>query len=335
MTVTAARCPQCQAPLTPPSRFARTVVCPFCGTTAALDPSIVSTARYKAALADWRGPAAGTTPGTWRWGESVVRVLKPIGQGEVSDAFLVDRARFPGERLLLKVLRQDDDLALLDAEWDVLTRLHASDATKLLARVPEPVERGVLEDGPHAGRPCVALRWAPGFDHTLEDARTVSPRGIDPRAAPWVWRRILETLALLHRGGLVHGAVLPQHVLIETGEHGARLCGFSCAAAEGEELRRTCTRFEALYSERIGMLGRVTRFDDLVMSGRCIAWALGGPGDGTGLPDTVPEPLANLVREVAGGASGELDPFALREAVGEAAKASFGEAGFNPLRFPD
>ena len=48
----------------------------------------------------------------------------------------------------------------------------------------------------------------------------IASGGVDPRDAAWMWRRLLVALGFAHRAGVLHGAVLPEHVLIHPGEHG-------------------------------------------------------------------------------------------------------------------
>jgi serine/threonine protein kinase len=46
---------------------------------------------------------------------------------------------------------------------------------------------------------------------------------VDPRDATWMWRRLLVGLGWAHRAGVVHGAIVEDHVLIHPGEHGLAL----------------------------------------------------------------------------------------------------------------
>jgi hypothetical protein len=48
-----------------------------------------------------------------------------------------------------------------------------------------------------------------GF-RTLAQVRAAYPRGVDPRDAAWMWRRLLVAVGAAHRAGVIHGAVLPE-----------------------------------------------------------------------------------------------------------------------------
>src|SRR6185369_4350270 len=106
------------------------------------------------------------------------------------------------------------DLPMLDLEWRALHELRASSApgaAVLALRVPEPIARGAIDGGTHAGAQAVLHRWVPGFEHTFEAVRAAFPAGVELHAAVWMWRRVLEVLGFLHASGIVHGAVTPQH----------------------------------------------------------------------------------------------------------------------------
>src|SRR5262249_45346363 len=143
-----------------------------------------------------------------------------VAAGEVSDVYAVERARWPTEKALVKILRDGGRAAELDHEWDVLIALQesaASGAASFLSRIPSPILHGTLTAGAAAGSRALFVRWENGFIHTFEDVARAHPKGIEPRASIWVWRRILEVLTFLHTTGFAHGAVLPPHLLVEEG----------------------------------------------------------------------------------------------------------------------
>ncbi|MCY1082085.1 serine/threonine-protein kinase [Archangium lansingense] len=333
------KCPQCNAPLSP-GRFARSVVCTFCGATVQVDPTAVSAARFREALQAWNQPSNHGYTAWWSMGDSHWAPGRLVARGGISTVYVAERARWPTERVLLKVLRNPDDAPLFDHEWDILGELQqstAAGAATFTTRLPQPVARGVLRDGPHAGSRAMALRWHGSFVHTFEAVRNAYPGGVDPRVSIWMWRRILETLSFLHRSGVVHGAVLPQHLLVEHGEHGVRLVGYSCADRIGTPLRAVSTRFKDFYPEGLLRSERLTPAADLKMSARCMAAVLGGAPSRGSVPSSVPGPLAALIRRVASGdgveETGE-DAWTLRERIGEVSHAAFGRPSFNPLVMP-
>jgi len=333
-------CPQCNGPLSP-GRFARSVVCSYCGATVTLDEASVEAARFRRAYEDWNTPARH---GFTSWLEVAQTRWAPgplLARGETCDVYAARRARWPSERALVKVLRDDAHEPLVDHEWTVLTELRARTpdaAAALLGRIPEPIVRGRVSNGAYAGRYVMVLRAPGGFRHTLDDVRRAFPAGIDPQSSLWVWRRILEVLAFLHERALAHGAVLPRHLLVEDGEHGLRMVGFSAADRPGAPLRTVVEDARAFYPPGPGG-GTVSPRADVAMSARCLAFLLGGEPATGSVPTSVPAALAELVRETARAdlddAEGRLEAWPLRERLGTLAREVFGPPKFCPLVVPD
>jgi hypothetical protein len=322
-------CPNCGANLAPP-RFARSVVCSFCRTTVQVDPSAVSAALFRKAFASWNSPETHGYTSVLSIGQSHWATRRFIARGEISDVSMAERARRPTERVLLKILRERDNGHLFDREWEALEKLQHSEApgaALFTTLVPQPVARGLVDNGPFLGQRAMAFRWAPGFRHTFEAVRQAYPQGIDPQISIWMWRRILELLTFLHRSGVVHGAVLPPHILVQDGDHGIRLVGYSAAGAPEAPLATVCTRFEKFYPG-----ARLSPGGDVTMSARSIAFVLGGDGQGGDVPASVPEPLAGLIRKVA--SDGAEDAWSLRESVGKMARDLYGPPTFHPLVMP-
>lgn len=312
MPVTVLQCPQCSAPLAPPSRFAREATCQFCGTVAIIDPSVVATARFKeAAKARAAAPEreASFLLGGFHW-----RSRGQLARGDRADVLLVESVRWPHERGVLKVLRAEAPaLPGLASEWRVLEALRQAPGGGALGdRLLRPIAEGRLGPGLRAERPALLYGFAPGYLHNLIDVRRAFAEGVRAEVAVWVWRRVLELLAFLHRCQLVHGAVTPAHVMVEEGEHGARLVGYGRARAPSAP---------SDYAS------------DLRMSAGAVAFALGGEAETGRVPSRVPAALARRIEDVhAGRFAG--DAWALRESLGELAGSLFGPPSFNPIRWP-
>lgn len=279
MSLSVLKCPQCSAPLTPPSKFARSMVCPYCSATVLLDPSTVSTARFKEAYRRWNAPEQAGFSTWFTIGESRWSPGQFLAYGMTCDVYVADRARFPSERVLLKVARETSAYDRLHHEFEVLQRLHALPTSgAFLSRIPEPVAFGRIREGTFDGYPALALRWASGFRHTFEKVRSEYPQGLPPIVSIWVWRRILEVLAFLHQNGFVHGAVHPPHLLVEDNEHGVRLVGY------GKAGQRSATS---------------DRANDIAQSALSVAYLLGSEGMKVDVPSSVPASLSALLRRAA------------------------------------
>ncbi len=333
------KCPQCGGGVTP-SRFARRASCPYCGSLIEFDEEGVSAAVFREAFEAWDSPSSGgfgkvfTVEGRhWELGRFLAR-------GEVSDVHFARRARWPTQRVLLKVLREPAALPRFEAEGALLESLQSSvapGAATFCRLLPKPLLRGRAGGGVLNSAAVMAFLWEDGFSRSLADVLRAKPSGIEPRQTVWVWRRLLEVIAFLHASGVVHGAVLPWHLLVEDNEHGLRLVGFGAAGPQGAPMGRIPSDAVSFYPPLLAEAGRLTPHLDVAMSARCIAALLGGDA-GTGrLPSSVPEPLAALVRETGWSppvAAPPADAWTLRERLGTLAGEVFGPPRFCPIALP-
>lgn len=332
-------CPQCNAPLAP-HRFARMVVCSYCGATVQLDETSVSAATFHQAYRAWNSPASYGFSSWISIDENHWALENCIARGDISDIYTGQRARWPTELVIVKLLRDRQDVALLENEWKVLQNLQSSNAqgadifTTLL---PQPVMHGDIIAGSFAGARASIFRWASGFLHTFEDVRRAYPQGIPARASIWVWRRILEVLSFLHASGMVHGAVLPAHLLIQENDHGVRLVGYSAAGRAGDKLNAMAPGFDSFYPQSIRSAPGLTPQLDLIMSARCMVALLGGDPKAGSLASTVPEPLAGMIKRVAfadPAHAPKQDAWMLRDELGRIAAEIYGPPKFMPIIMP-
>lgn len=332
-------CPQCGAPLTV-SIFAPKAVCSYCGATIQLDESVVPVERFHEAFRLWNSPQSYLISNWLSLENRHWAIEESIGHGEIADVYRGRRARWPTELVVLKILRDERDVHLLDKEWETLQTLQRSTApgAEVFVRLlPQPVDHGRVTGGLYAGRRVNIFRWESGFLYSLEAVIQAYPRGIPPQSSIWVWRRILELLSFIHASGMVHGAILPPHILIQKNEHGARLIGFSHAGRIGDELPAAPKDAALFYPSRVQFPLRLTPLLDIVMSARCMFTALGGDLNSQSLPACVPGPLAEIVQRLAylspDDARAE-NAWDLREKLGEIARRVFGPPQFCPIVMP-
>lgn len=130
--------------------------------------------------------------------------------GDIADLSAVD-----GDAALLKVPRSPADNDLMATEADALRRLWDHGDPKYRPYAPRLLESFVHEDAQRKRRTVNVLERQNGFVPL-----TAITRELDPRDGAWMWRRLLVGLGWAHRAGVVHGAVLEEHVLIHPREHG-------------------------------------------------------------------------------------------------------------------
>lgn len=329
------KCPGCGANLPPASYYKGALACEYCGATVMtfggwpLPPPAVK-----------EPPFAPDQPRATVAGVRYV-LLGRLGRGEGSDVFLARRDARLTELVVLKIARAREDGDLVAREYEVVGELHGSDAqgaehfSRLL---PQPVAQGPVTDPGGLERAAAVYRWRSGFQHTFGDILDAYPAGVDPRAAVWLWKRMLELLGFVHSAGYVHGAVLPPHLLVHPRDHGVVLVGWSSALryASGRPLPARSGRHEAFYPAAVWNGTPPTPATDLAMSARCLASVLGGDPATGSVPASVPAPLAELVRIQADPEHREAYEHAwlLKDRVDAAAREAFGPPRYIPFTLP-
>jgi serine/threonine protein kinase len=140
-----------------------------------------------------------------------------LARGELADIYSAD------DRLVLKLARSAKDNDLLENESRVLGALRPPKAKRegFMRYLPKLHDSFSLKSAKSTRRANVLQRYP---EHvSLAHVRARKPHGLDFRDAAWIMRRSLELLGHLHRAGYVHGAVLPEHLLVHPTEHGAKL----------------------------------------------------------------------------------------------------------------
>jgi hypothetical protein len=106
-----------------------------------------------------------------------------------------------------------------------LTRLQDVVDPALLAYFPPLVATGQRDEARSGIRRHVNLIGVLSGFRSLAEVRAPFPAGVDSRDAASMWRRLLVAIGAAHRAGVIHGAVLPEHVLIHPSDHGLVLLG--------------------------------------------------------------------------------------------------------------
>jgi serine/threonine protein kinase len=131
------------------------------------------------------------------------------------------------DALVLKIARDRRDNDLLANEASILNFLYPykQKEEKLFAYLPRLIDSFIMRrEGPFVN---VFLRID---EHvSFEDIIAAYPKGIDFRDMVWMYKRLLVAIGFAHSKGIIHGAVLPSHVLIHPTGHGAKLLGWSYA----------------------------------------------------------------------------------------------------------
>lgn len=118
------------------------------------------------------------------------------------------------------------------------------------------------------------------------------PKGIDPRHFVWIFKRLLAILGFAHDAGIVHGAVIPTHVLIRPADHSLMLVDWSYACPKGEKVIALSPGYKSFYAPEILTKRQAGPEADIYMAATCMEYLLGGE-----LAEGVPAPFLRFLAQ--------------------------------------
>jgi serine/threonine protein kinase len=193
---------------------------------------------------------------------------------------------------MVKIPRDPAANDLLEREAIALRQLPQDGDRRFLPYVPRLLESFRHRDeATGTERRANALARLGGF-HSLTEVRAAYPGGVDPRDVAWMWRRLLVALGFAHRAGVLHGAVLPEHVLIHPGEHGLVLVDWcysvpGCHPDRGDRVPAMVPRRADWYPPEVAAREPAGTGTDIYLATRCMTYLMG---------DRAPGPLRAFAR---------------------------------------
>lgn len=201
-------------------------------------------------------------------------VSKQIATGDICNVYQCD---FDNLRGVFKVSRSPQDNDLVENEAQMLKKLIDADTdNQFFAYFPQVVESIAYRDeGSSARRQANILRvvediQSPDELYSLAEVRQHYNNGIDPRDMAWMWRRVLIALGFAHQQGVIHGAVLPPHILIQPQMHGVILVDWCYAIHTGQRIRAIAADYDAWYPREVFKKEDAVPSLDIYMAARCM-----------------------------------------------------------------
>ncbi|MGE3272700.1 MAG: DnaJ domain-containing protein [Chloroflexota bacterium] len=251
------------------------------------------------------------------------------------------------EPVVLKVAGDGLDNDLIQNEASALRQLHgAASGSPAPPYLPRLAESFICRDASGVERaanvfPLVqtAQGSLPAREFvTLRELRAAYPAGLDPRHMAWIWRRVLIALGHAHGRGIVHGAVLPEHLLIHPADHGLLLVDWSASVnlqqTPGAPVPVISPDYEGWYPARVLARKPARPAVDLLMGLRCMTYLLGGEPLTGELPTSVPAPLQAYLRGALHLGLAGLDAARLYRDFSDLLARLWGQRRFIPLTMP-
>ncbi len=218
-----------------------------------------------------------------------------LGVGDFCNVHRAIRAG-DSQEFVIKSTLQAGDNDLLANEHKVLKALwsHTGDqADHFCKYLPMVVEAATLADA----RRMHVLTYEPDF-FPLTDVLKAFPKGLDPRDAAWMGNRALEILAWIHEHKVVHGAVLPCHILIRPCNHTAKLIGWCASIKEygTSHITAMSSDWTDYYPPEVMQRQAATPALDVFMIAQCITALIGGDTSKRGaFPRATPKRISGFL----------------------------------------
>jgi len=246
--------------------------------------------------------AASFTPFTLHTQRSQYTLERLLTRGDLCNLYVGSTLDATGKkRVLLKVpvRPQDNDLVLNEAR--VLKHLRAgagyAAARPFLSELVEAFPYEERETG--IVRQMAVLSYMEGL-FSLQEVRAAYPCGIDARDMAWSWRRLLIALDFAHTNAVIHGCVLPTHVLLHPEQHGVILIDWSYAVLDPVHthawISALSTAYKAWYPAEVFAREEPRPGLDIFMAARCMIDLVGGDPLQRTMPDSVPWQIQNHLK---------------------------------------
>lgn len=240
-------------------------------------------------------PTVESAPDTVAGPGRTYNLLRLLAVGDVADVHLAGSGSDPGAepRYLLKVSRIPGGQALLENECERLAGLvDAASATTYRKYLPTLVESFSARDS--FRKRVNVFEYQPGL-FTLEQVHERHP-ALDGKHLGWIFNRLLTVLGFCQSQRVVHGAVLPCHVLIDAANHGLQLVGWGQSVEMGRQVRLVSTRYLDWYPPEVLEKQPATPAADLFLAARCLIYLAGGDPVRDRMPESVPAPMQRFLR---------------------------------------
>lgn len=276
----------------------------------------------------------------------------PFATGDLATLYtctVTDRHNAAGGAVggILKVARDAQDNDLLANEARTLRHLSiAADGRPVPAYVPKLLDSFRYQDEAGDARqvnafPLVTAERGPlpaDAFYTLREIREAYPDGVDPKQMAWIWRRLLIAVGHAHDREVIHGAVLPTHVLVHPGAHGLLLVDWCSSVIDarrtGAHIPAVSPEYEAWYPLSVLAKAPPTPAVDVEMGLRCMVYLLGGDPLTGSLPPGVPAPLQTYLRGALRTGAVQTDAWQLYRDFSDLLDALWGERRFIPFTMP-
>lgn len=220
----------------------------------------------------------------WQGLNATHSVRQHLGSGDIC-AIYSAQTYYGGESdgvpSLCKIAKTSADNDLLQTEESALVWLHSAAVPPgVQVFFPALLDTLMYQEVAKPDRRVNILAQLEGF-YTLAELKRKFPIGLDPLHMAWIWRRVLWALGHAHQAGIVHGAILPQHVMVFPEQHGVVLvdwCYASMADDSGSfsPIKAIAGDYKERYPREVFAKQAPSPATDIFMAATCMIELMGG-----------------------------------------------------------
>lgn len=204
------------------------------------------------------------------------QIIKGIATGDLAALYL---ASGKTNDVVLKIVRDQRDNDLMQREAEVVASLQKRVIEAGLRAtgdfIPRLVESAVVRIKGQDRRVNVFERSKDELI-PLTELASYFPNGVDQAHFVWIFRRLLTTLGFAHSLGVIHGAVLPTHVLINPKNHGIQLIDWCYSGPINAPIHAISTEYQNWYPPEVLPFKRpATTATDIFMAAKTMSYILG------------------------------------------------------------
>jgi serine/threonine protein kinase len=197
-------------------------------------------------------------------------ITDSLYRGDICDLYKASSKEH--EIALLKIARTSAENDLLQAEslsLKQLTKAKADTKLSTLHYLPNPYTSAKA-----SSRSFNILSYEENF-LSLEEIIHHFPARLDFRHCVWMMNRLLSALGIVHRSGIVHGAIIPSHLLYGPSEkgiisHDLRLIDWCYSVKIGDHIKALSSKYKGLYPPEVTRKWKAHISTDIFMSAKCV-----------------------------------------------------------------
>jgi serine/threonine protein kinase len=217
-------------------------------------------------------------------------LVEALNEGDICQVF---KATGPNaETAVIKVCRFQCDNDLVENEARILNLINPATAKEeaFYRYIPKVIDSFDWE-GFRVNVLTYFAEWI-----SLADILKAYPTGIDFKDAAWMFKRMLAGVGFAHTRNIIHGAVLPPHILVHPVQHGAKILDWSYAVKVGKgHIPAISLDYTAYYPPEVVTKGDPTPATDIFMMAKCAVALIGGDVTTNAMPNTVPQSVQDFL----------------------------------------